>query len=155
MCASRLAGLILVACFAVVAVMRHPLFEHNRLRHWSECVCEGSTPSLRDRLTQTYATDWVELRRVRNYLAEQELDDGELTCFESRTIALYLDLDLEPSTRVLYLDLAVRVFGRHRDELRHELSSSRQRYVVSDLQKVGLTPAQAGAVGRNGPLALR
>ena len=29
-----------------------------------------------------------------------------------------------------------------------------QRYVVSDLQKVGLTPAQAAAVGRNGPLAL-
>ena len=59
--------------------------------------------------TQTSATDWVELRRVNDYLAGQELKDGELTCFESRTISLYLEMDLEPPTCALYLDIAVRV----------------------------------------------
>jgi hypothetical protein len=91
---------------------------------------------------------------VRDYLAEQGLQDGELTCFESRAIPLYLDLDLEPSTRILYFDLAVRVFGRHRDELRQDLTASRQRFVVSDLYKIGVTPSQAVAVGSGGPLAL-
>jgi hypothetical protein len=99
--------------------------------------------------------DWEDLQRTGDFLRGLDLRDGELTCFNAFTIPLYIQLDLRPSTRYLYLDNALIIYRRHRDEIHKEVAASRQRYVVTDLvSSLGLTPEQAAAVGPDGPLAL-
>jgi hypothetical protein len=122
-----------VAAYLGVAASLHPLVKPNRLALWLRCWREGSTAAIKDRLALTPVANWTGLERVAQYLREQGVKDGEVTCYDLRTTSLYLDLDLKPSTRFPFLDMAIFVFPRHEEEIRRALAGSRQRLVVTDL----------------------
>jgi hypothetical protein len=135
----------------------HPLANVDRLALWPRTWQEGSSAELRDRLALIDArntTDWQDLSRVRAYLAALNLRDGELTCYNNSTLSLYFDLDLRPSTRFLLFDMLLNFFPSRREEIRHDLDASRQRYIVSDLRSVDLSRGQAAAELPGRPMSL-
>jgi hypothetical protein len=143
------------ACIALVslAVLNHPLLRSQRTQLWVRCLSEPASAELWDRLALTDYVTWSDLHRVRQFLHGQELRDGELTCMDFRTESLYADLSLRPSTRFLSVSFALDRFACQRGTVLQELAGSRQRLIVSDLQKAGLTPSEENAVGPGGPLS--
>lgn len=152
------AGIFMVSCgFITVAAVHHPLLDPQRLALWPRTWREGSSTEMRDRLALIDArnsTGWQDLARVREFLTGLNLRDGELTCYNNSTLSLYFDLDLHPSTRFLLFDMLLNFFPSRREEIRHDLNDSRQRYVVSDLRSVDLTRGQAAAELPGRPLSL-
>jgi hypothetical protein len=133
----RFIGWGLVLAFAIVAVSRHPLVNRQRLALWSLCWTEGSSAELRNRLQltrMTHTPDWVRLGQVAEFLRQQDLHDGELTCFCPSATDLYLELDLKPSTPAVHFELFYTHFLNHAEEIRQQLNASPQRYVVTDLR---------------------
>jgi len=147
-------GWLAVACFAALAAWHHPVLRRDRVAVWGRCLREGSTPELRDRLALTIYVEWSDLERVADYLRGQDLADGELTCADWRVNSLYLELNVAPSTRYIYLNVMYIFFPRHFADVQDALAGTRQRYLVADLCLGGLTPAQAREERPGRPLAL-
>jgi hypothetical protein len=147
-------GLLL---FLAVAVAHSPLFRPDRLAVWARCWCEGGTAEVRDRLKLTYALYpqmYQELEPVADYLRSRGVGDGELTCWNNSPHVLYLYLDVQPASPYLQMDTVLIVFPGKEELIRWQLQTSRQRFVVSDLQSVlGFTEA-AHAEQPGQPLAL-
>ncbi len=142
----RLGTAVLVA-FGLLAAWRHPLLRSERLAVWERCLREGSSPEVRDRLklvTDRNGTDWTDLRRVADHLRLRGAGDGEVTCYNNSTHPLYVTLGLRPSTRYLHFDTLLMCFPSRREEMRRALAESGQKYVVSDLRAVPLTPEEVG-----------
>src|SRR5262249_11288090 len=121
---------------------------------WSRCWTEGSTAALRDHLTldaESFPPSWKELEEVERYLKKQHVRDRELTCFSTASLPLYLSMGLEPPTR-FHGEFGLLVFfpGR-RDEIMQAMAESPQRFVVTDLLLLGLTPEQARGRVQLGP----
>jgi hypothetical protein len=105
----------------------------RRLPCWRDCFREGGSAELRDRLSLLPRGNWTELEQVRTYLAAQNLRDGELTCLTRRTIPLYQELGIHPSTPYPFLESVLVVFASHREQVFASLAASRQRFVVCDV----------------------
>jgi hypothetical protein len=138
----------LLTGFLGLALVRHPLADLGRTALWPRCWQEGSTPDLQNRLalsTEPRRPDWVALDQVAAYLKEHPVGDGELTCYSFGTTPLYLQLDVEPSTRfVSGIDDIVTGAPHRAKVVRAELAASRQRYVVTDLQFLAADLRAAG-----------
>jgi hypothetical protein len=123
-----------MGCLCLILI-EHDLFAPRYIRWWPECIVHGSTPLVRDRLRSPQAVDEQDLARVGIYLRSLPVNDGELTCYHSTTSNLYLTLGLHPSTRWIWPDVAVAFFRNREPQMRHDLAASRQRWVVSDLER--------------------
>jgi hypothetical protein len=153
----RALRLIVTACFCALALALHPLLNMVRLSLWSQCMREGSTPQLRDRLSleiSPTAPDWTKLEQVRHFLTEQRLSDGELTCYGISAVHLYKEMDLEPSCRFILLWAAILNFPGHRQEIGAELAASRQRFIVNDVRQWGVNREEANRIVPERPLML-
>jgi hypothetical protein len=143
---------------AALVMAKSLVFEAPRLALWGRCWREGSSPEVRNGLALIVgfdATDWIHLARVAEFLRGEGVRDGELTCYHRGTIPLYLELGVQPSTRLVWIDILVHFFPGHMDEMRSELAHSGQRYLVSDLGGPrSLDPALAVSGGKDQPLAL-
>jgi hypothetical protein len=105
--------------------------------------------------TLSVAPRWVDLERVASYLRQQGVRDRELTCYDLSTLPLYLELNVEPSTRFVMLYAIVTMFNTHWAELAEEVKASPQRFIVTDLQALpGVTAEKAAQVRPGQPLAL-
>ncbi len=104
---------------------------------WMRCFTEGPSAEMRTKLSANFGeghTDWVALEKVADYLRSQNVGDGELTCFHAGTHSLFLMLKVKPSIKHIQPNVALNYFPNHLEEIRQELSESRHRFVVSDLQ---------------------
>jgi hypothetical protein len=134
---SRLGLLRAVPLLAVVgvALVHHPLLCQDRLALWGRCWAEGGSPDLKNRLTlmdPQFAPDWVNLRRVEDFLRREGVQDRELVCFNSSSMPLYRELQSLPPTRVPHFDHVPRTHF-FLEPVRQELNSAPTRFVVSDL----------------------
>ena len=84
---------------------------------------------------------WTELERVQNFLRNQGLKDGELSCTHMDMVTLYTELDVKPATRFHFLHSPVRVFKAQREAIYAELAASRQRFIVCDALGYGIEPS--------------
>jgi hypothetical protein len=136
----------------IVAVVLHPLIW--RAGVWTRCWREGSTPELRETLSLDKHVDWADEARVTDFLRGR-VGDGELTCYDPTIIPLYWDLRVEPSTRYIYLWNVLFFFHNHVDEIQTEVRNSRQRYVVTDVNRLypnkELPKAEKDALPADGP----
>jgi hypothetical protein len=125
----------------------------QRAALWGRCWREGSSVELRDRLSLLPRTNWADLEKVRMFLAGRGVRDGELTCYNMRTLPVYLELGLRPSTRYFLLENVLTIFPRQRGRVCAELAAGAQRYFLCDLNttkwRPGHGPGEAGfAEGR-------
>jgi hypothetical protein len=156
------AALLLLAVFAVLVVLRHPLARPARLALWPRCWQEGSTAQARDALAlvpaNTRATSgrvvWEDLERVAVFLRERNVGDGELLCFHDATHPLYLELEIRPASRFFQFFVVLAVYHKHREEVRRELEDARVRYIVSDLRWVGVPLDRLGGAAQGEVSAL-
>jgi hypothetical protein len=150
-------GYLMVAAFLFAAVLAHPIWYMDRLALWGRCWGEGSSADLRDALTlekDKAATGWADLARVQTFLATKHLRGGELTCLSVSTTPLYWQMDLPPSTRFVLLEPALGMFRLHAEQIRNEIKTSPQRFMVSDLRQLKLTAQEAAVEMPGRPLAL-
>jgi hypothetical protein len=165
-----LLGLALLACnhylrlallvgFLTWAAVRHPLLNREHLALWTRCWQEGSSSELRDQLTlqkdNPTAPDWIELERVKVFLRDKNLKDRELTCYCTSSVHLYLEMNLEPSTRYVLTWALMQLLGSHHEEMTWAMFASPQRYVVNDLRQVGLSPPEAAYEYPNRPFGVQ
>lgn len=131
-------GWVILAGFLTLVVVRHPSANFERTALWTRCLREGGSPELQNRLALTAEPrkpDWVALDQVAAFLKSQGVRDRELTCYSFGTTPLYLQLNLQPSTRFVSGVEDIIVGSPHRQEvIRAELAASPQRYLVTDLQ---------------------
>jgi hypothetical protein len=86
--------------------------------------------------------NWSDLEKVRGFLEAQQVQDGEVTCFSMGTSPLYLQLNLQPPTRHIFVRNALTVFVRQRSRIHGLLADSRQPFVVFDLFDMRRQPGE-------------
>lgn len=150
--ADRRGWQVAVVGFLGVAVLASPLLHSERLRSWAACVNEGSTPAVRNQLSHFDHPDWEDLQQVAEYLQAQGTEDGELTCFNNNLISLYSALELRPSSRYVYLETLSVFFPERRQMIHQELAKTNQRFLVTDLTRIGLPPAKLQGIVPGKPL---
>lgn len=140
--------------FLILAFLVSPAIRAERLGAWWACWTEGSTPEVRNRLAFFSYPHWGDLHDAANYLRQQSLQDGEVTCYNNNLVYLYEELNLRPSTRFVYLEALLIFFPERREEILSALAASRQRFLVTDLTAAGLRgdALRAGTQGENGSL---
>lgn len=139
--------------FLFVAAATSPALRPARLSDWWNCVTQGSTPELRDRLSLFDQVEWQNLEKVATFLRSQNLREGELTCYNSTLVYLYPQLGLKPSTRYALLDMVFYCSPSHRRVIYEDVVKSPQRFVVTDIVDSGLSIEQGAEPGREGPLS--
>ncbi len=127
-----------VVGFLILAVWVTPAQRIPRLACWWACITHGSTPELRDRLKLIEIPKWQDLERVAGFLRSLNLQDRELTCYNSSLIHLYGLVELRPSTPFACLDSYISRFPERESVFRAALAASPQRYVVSDVIASGV-----------------
>lgn len=88
---------------------------------------------------------WQDLDRVADFLRQQGIRNGELTCYHTTTAYLFSQLGVRPATRWVWPEMAVHFYPDRELQIRRELAESGQRFVVSDLQNAAafrLGPSQ-------------
>src|SRR5262249_33336826 len=87
----------------------------------------------RDRLSLLHRVEWRDLARVEDFLRAESVADGELTCFHVTTVPVYLDADVRPATRYVFLQNVLESFPARRGRVTAALAASGWRSVVCDL----------------------
>ena len=118
--------------FLLAVFVRFPALCLDRVTVWGDCLRQGSTATLRDRLTLLPKTNWADLARVKDFLREQEIQHGELSCMDMPTISLYTELGVRPATRFHFLHNFVAALPRQRGVIYAELAASDQRFMLCD-----------------------
>ncbi len=146
----RLAWTCLVAGFLALALLYHPMFQLRRLSCWPAClnVKRGSTPEIKDDLSLVDHVDWHDLHEVAKFINIHGRIDGWITCYSNGTQALYIETQIRPSTRFVFLDTFLACFVNHHDEIMKEVMNSKQHYVVTDLRTLGINRVR-GEVARS------
>jgi hypothetical protein len=138
--------------FLGVAVIASPLLHSDRLTCWPVCLNEGSTPAIQNRLSHFDHPNWEDLHSVADYLQDQGIRDGELTCFNNNLISLYRALDVRPSSRYVYVETLAVFFPDRRDMIFKTLDGTNQRFLVTDLSRIGLPPERLNEIIPGKPL---
>ena len=131
------------AMFLVFVLARFPALCANRLNVWARCCREGSTAALRDRLTLLPKVSWSDLERVKSFLRDQRVGDGELSCTHMSAIHLYRELDVNPATPFAFLQSPLISFRSRQGALFAEVAASRQRFLVCDAEGFGMEKLRA------------
>jgi hypothetical protein len=143
----------LLTCLVLVVVARWPNTEARRIELLPACVLESSSARLKDDMSLYGAVNWQDLEKVADFLREQDIQDGELSCYGMRTMPLYELLAIAPSTRFYSLENCLVILERQRPLIKAELAKSRQRFVVHDLRRLGLSDQDiAAAQGKTLPI---
>jgi hypothetical protein len=131
------AGLI---AFAILALLCWPTVRWSRLGCWADCLRQGSTAEIRDRLRLMQFPEWRDLERVAAFLRERGVRDGDVCCFPNSTIHLYGMLGIRPPTRYVYLENTLVFFPERNEVLRAALAAAAPQYAVTDLLTAGVPP---------------
>jgi hypothetical protein len=149
--AGRMIVVVLVLCVA----LRLPGLTVQRLTVLDRCLREGSSVDLRDRLGLLPRTRWADLHKVQDFLQNQQPRNGELTCYDMRTLPLYLSLGLRPPTRHALLQNELAVFHRQRGLICADLAASCQRWFVCDVKTTRWKPGRGPDEDPGAPVLFR
>ena len=134
----RLAPQAGLAWLLLAAILFSPATQWSRISWWSTCLSQGSTPAVKTGLAHYPLPNWNELQPVIDFLKTKSLRDGELTAYNVFLVHLYSELEIEPSSRYVYLDVLTRVFRKHHLEIVDTMEAAPHQYVVSSLLENGL-----------------
>jgi hypothetical protein len=141
-------GWVLLVCLVGLVVARQPLLYPRRLALWGRCWSAGSSGEIQDQLTCLGSPDfasrqwwqympvggvgWGDLERVEEYLREQGVRDGDVLVWSPiGACALYLDLDIRPTHRIIQLCSFLCVYQSEVPRVLSELEACHHRFVVS------------------------
>lgn len=126
------------AAFGLLVGMTSPIVAPVRFFNWTECIASGPSMELRSRIQVDPQPNWQHLHAVVTYLQQQHVRDGEVTVYTNHLIQIYPALQIDPSTRFVFLDTLARLFKNRTAEIRQALESSSHRFAVSSLTEAGM-----------------
>lgn len=144
------------ATFLTIALLASPLASPRRMAQWPTCFTATGSDALvlKNKLRQVPIPDWQHLGNVAQYLKQQNVSDGELTCYGVHLVHLHQLAEAMPSTRYVFLDVLLRLFPSRHETIRGALEDSEQRYVVCNLIECGLDPKSANQFDESNPNSL-
>lgn len=113
-----------------LALISAPQFSGGRLSVWSRCFTEGSTPEIRSVLAQGNYPNWIHLDEVRQFLATQNVQDGDVACLNVHSIHLHQELKVLPATRYWSISHPLTMYPTRYDYIMTAVQNSAQQYVV-------------------------
>ncbi|MCA9057795.1 MAG: hypothetical protein KDA85_04825 [Planctomycetaceae bacterium] len=122
-----------IVVFLFFALLNSPQLYPQRLQQWTRCFREGSTWDLRDQLACGLLPDWKHLADVAEFLEQQQVQTGDVTCFNVHCIHIYDRLQLLPSTRYVGISSLLELFPSRRDAIATDVRECGARFVVVDL----------------------
>lgn len=131
-----------LAASVCLAMMLSPQLWPERLSHWFDCFREGSSWSMKTRLAQGRFPDWENLQPVVDFLADQDVTTGDVTCFTVHSIHVYDALRIRPSTRYIGISVLLELFPARRDEIAETVETSGHRYIVTDSDEAKMNSEQ-------------
>lgn len=134
-----------VIMFLWVAVFSSHLIQPTVAARWLSCVTNGSTVANRSVLSDANFPNWNEMEPVIEFLKTQNLEDGDLTCYNVHTIHIYDRLKLKPSTRYVGLSSLITLFPSRQQQFADALQSSGQKLIVTEMVESGLRVSEATA----------
>ncbi|MFL5339705.1 MAG: ArnT family glycosyltransferase [Gemmataceae bacterium] len=162
-----------IASFVCLAVLC-PLLAPDKLALWSRCWTGDDLPDLRDQLTfsapypahihvvfpierklspkakpqHLFRGNWSDLAGVADFLRNEHVSDSEVSCYHATTSPLYVELGIQPCSRIIWPDAALLFYPQRAEAIRAELAGHRPRFIVSDLRR-----ATHGDPGPSSPTA--
>lgn len=129
----------LFVLFTAAVLPASPLTLPTRLSKSIDCMKFGSTLEVRSKIQLKYYPDWKELKPVLEFLQAQNVQGEDVTVYTGRLIYVYRELDLNPSTRYVYLDVLARMFKTRTGEIHDALTHAEHRFIVSGLLEAGVS----------------
>jgi hypothetical protein len=156
--APRLTPALVIPTVVVSLLFTHPLLAAYRIKKWADCWASADSDGLKDWLSLNRNgghVSWHDLRGVADYCRLHEARDREITCWNWSPIPLYIQMDVEPSTRFVCPGMRMGYFPDHKDEIQREARESPQRFLVIDSAELhrpppGYGPHDFAAVHRSG-----
>jgi hypothetical protein len=121
---------VFVAALLCLVLLAAPIFYGGRLSVWLQCFREGSSPEVRSILAQGNYPDWQHLAQVEQFLASQNVADGDVACLNVHSIHLHQELNVLPATRYWSIICPLTMFPRRYDEIMAGVNSGHQRFIV-------------------------
>ncbi len=126
---------ITVAAFAGIALLVSPQLQPQRISMWISCLRFGSTPAVREKLACVPLPDWAHLVPVTEYLKRQNVQAGDVTCFNVHCIHVYSALNIPPSSRYVGISSLLELFPSRRAAIQKTVETCGHRFVVTDIRE--------------------
>lgn len=124
-------------------IMRHPLFDLNRMRWWGDCwrfnLTDHERYVLWDRIKRVQEHEaspgWEELDEVAGFFRSQGVKDGEVIAWHDSPHVIYLMMHLRPGVRYMHTNTAMVISRRAELEVITEMSerAKEARFALADL----------------------
>ncbi len=128
-------------------LVRHPIADYTRMRHWADCwrtnLTDRERYQLWDRIKRIQSHEaspgWEELADIADYLRDPArgggVGDRELIAWHDSPHALYLTMDLQPGLRFMHLNTAMIISPEAKMRVLDELYQCKgtAKFAVSDL----------------------
>jgi hypothetical protein len=124
-----------LASFAVLALLVSPELQPGKLMHWMSCLRSGSSPQVRAELACVPLPDWSHIVPVTEFLQRQDVEAGDVTCFNVHCIHVYRELKLSPSTRYVGISSLLELFPSRRAMIESTVENCGHRFVVTDVRE--------------------
>jgi hypothetical protein len=130
---------VATACFLCLALLAAPTMNLQRLAMWTRCWTEGSSTELRATLAHGTFPAWQDLDQVVNFLREQRVQDGELTCLNVHSVHVFRELRVQPATRYWCTLILQDLFKRRAAGIDEAVRQNTSRFIVSESVESELT----------------
>lgn len=130
---------VATACFLCLALLAAPTMHLQRLAVWPRCWTEGSSTSLRAKLAHGTFPAWQDLNQVVDFLREQGVRDGELTCLNVHSVHVFRELRVQPATRYWCTLILQDLFKRRAASIDEAVQRNTSRFIVSESVESELT----------------
>jgi hypothetical protein len=111
----------------------------QRLAMWPRCWTEGSSTQLRATLAHGTFPAWQDLNQVVEFLREQRVQDGELTCLNVHSVHVFRELRVQPATRYWCTLILQDLFKRRAASIDAAVQENTSRFIVTESVESVLT----------------
>ncbi len=130
---------VATASFLCLALLAAPILNRQRLAMWPRCWSEGSSTPVRATLAHGTFPAWQQLSKVVDYLREQRVKDGELTCLNVHSVHVFRELRVQPATRYWCTLILQDLFKHRAASIDAAVRRNTSRFIVTESIESGLT----------------
>lgn len=124
---------IAAAAFAALTLIESPQLQPQKIGNWVSCYRSGSSPQLRESLACVPLPDWHHFVPVAEFLQNQHVQPGDVTCYNVHCIHFYSALHIPPSSRYVGISSLLELFPSRRSKIEHTVRHCGHRFVVADV----------------------
>lgn len=141
-----------VGSFLLFTLLVSPQLQPSKLQQWRSCLMQGTSRQTMAQLACGKFPDWVHLEAAENYLKQQDLFPGDLTCYNVHCIHAYAANEQLPSTRFVGISSLLQLFPSRAEQIREAVQNCGHRFILADVSEA---PAMADQFPWNLPVTFQ